>query len=185
MESGYYHIPELPEQADTQRDAFGRVLERPETAEQGGRYTAIKAYEVRIEELRRQADATILPRYLLSRLFEPVASRILPRTSPEDMERKLVDAESEIGGQQLKPLPGILSQRFWYYKGHWYYEAVDQAGPVHASYKINDDTIEKIVQGRLVQLEDGEHESLLRNVPEYYHNIAEKLYGRDDYDLAA
>jgi len=168
MEPGMFHIPQSTQESPATPDTFG-IVRTPEIPEQLGRHMYDKMIEEKIEQLRETANELTVPRYLISRVFSG-------KSSPDDVYRKNIDAEAEIGGNQLAAQPGV-TQRFFYLEGRWYLEQVDQQGAMHASYELTRDELYKIVNGRLSHLAEGEAQNLYMNIPVYYRNVAE-LYGQ-------
>jgi len=158
-----------------------------ERKEQGSEQplASFKKTEQDIETLRKNADETTIPRYRLRVLLYLAQKLIGPR--PEgNLEKQLVDIESEIGGRLLTQVTGIKSQRFWYHDGNWFYEAVDTKGPLHARYQLSDTDIIKLVDGLSTMLAEEEKQNLLATIPRYHDAIKDELYERESRkDIAA
>jgi len=184
MASGQYQIPNTLSEGSFDPELIRDVEssfppELVEQAERLGRYENIKQIESSIELLRQGADEATVPRYRLARLFRSVTSLLVTQRNPENLEKRLVDAESEIGGLMLQSIPGVISQRFWFHGGDWFYEAVDAQGAMYARYQFTNDEVYKLVNGLPTAFADNEVDALIGNVTSYLEHIRSELYGVD------
>lgn len=178
MTDGQYHIPQgLHEQLQPTEVSFesDQLSRSPESAEKT-LFERMKDIERGIEMLRAQADETTIPRYRLARIFQSVTERFIANRQAETLEKRLVDIESEIGGSLLPEQAGITSQRFWYYGGGWFYEAIDAKGPMYAMYQFGEHGIEKLVNGQPVTMAAEEDRHVMETVGLYDEAVRAKLY---------
>lgn len=166
-----YQLPSSPERQPI-------VHPNPEARAELTWTQEVKQIEQSIEALRATADATTIPRYGVRRYFAAMAQRLIASLSNESLARRLVDIESEIGGQLLPAVEGVKSQRFWFYEGDWFYETIDQKGAMHARYQAVGNELEKLVNGKPVSLAEGEQDHFIQLVPLYYQAIKDELYER-------
>ena len=105
---------------------------------------------------------------------------------PLSLEDRLIEVESQIGGQLLTTTPGVTFQRFWYHKGDWFYEVHDKKGKMVARYQFDDDFAYKLVDGKEVEFAPGEEARLVEMIGRYHAEVKRQLYSnKADYDLAA
>lgn len=158
------------------------ALEQQETDR---RYEDIKKIEQDIEALRKAADEDNLPqKSALDRALEAL-TLVVSKNGPKTLDDRLVDAESEIGGQLFAKEPGIIKQRFWYHENDWFYEVVDAQGAMVARYQFTDGWAYKLVDGRAIAFAEGEEAALVATARSYFTAIQTKLYpNKADYDLA-
>jgi len=141
------------------------------------RYEKIKDIELEIEEMRALATEATILRYQSKNTIKRWTRHLaLVAKQPEAIERRLVDIESEIGGK-LSYLPaGILSQRFWFHGGDWFYEMTDLQGSSSVRFHVSDDRIFKLVGGRAVAFSEAEAQNLLQTIPLYFDAIQREFY---------
>lgn len=178
MNNGQYTIPQGFHEQPQPAEAFFESPAAPRSPESAETvlFERIKDIERGVEVLRSQADETTIPRYRLARIFQSVTERFISNRQAESLEKRLVDIESDIGGSLLPALPGIISQRFWYYGGGWFYEAVDDKGPMYAMYQFSEQGLEKLVNGQPVPLAENEDMHIIATIGLYDEAVRSKLY---------
>jgi len=113
-------------------------------------------------------------------------SLFTPTMTPQALYAKLVEAESEIGGDLLPKPAGVIKQRFWYHKGDWFYETQDATGTMVARYQFLDGKAHKLVGGKPVAFAEGEIKNLRKIIQMYHDRVYEELYApRTDRNLTA
>jgi len=193
MTQGQFQIPqssEVPMDSFTELETDTFFVNQ-EIIESERRYEEIKQLEQEIEALRANATEAHLPR--LSRIHrarQAVTSFFVTNTVPRSLKDNLIEVESVIGGNILEKQQGIISQRFWFHDGDWFYEVHDAIGPMVARYRFEDDELIKIDGARNIPLvktaEIDEAANIEHMVQLYHREITVQLYSRkDDYDLAA
>jgi hypothetical protein len=144
------------------------------------RYEAIKDIELEIEEMRALATEATIARYEAKTTIKRWTRHLtLVTKQPQSLERRLVDVESTIGGRVLQKPNGIISQRFWFHGGDWFYEATDAQGASSVRYHVSDDRIFKLVGGRAIAFSEAEAKHLLQIIPLYFNGICTDLYEKD------
>lgn len=153
-------------------------LARP--PQERARYEAIKDIELEIEEMRALAtDATIV-RYESKNTIKRWTKHLaLVVKQPESIERRLVDIESRIGGTVLQKPAHVVSQRFWFHGGDWFYESSDAQTALFARYHVSDDRIYKLVNGKAIAFSEAEAAHLLQTIPLYFQAVCRDLYEKD------
>lgn len=99
------------------------------------------------------------------------------RRNPASLERRLVEAESEIGGGIITNLSTVKHQRFWFYKGYWHYEEQYEDGTSSVvSYQFTDIQAYKLFNGREVALSQTELDNVIETIKEYHTRVKTELY---------
>lgn len=185
MTHGQYQIPQSSYgsiEADIFRSTQEQAAQSIEV--EVDRFAFVKSIEDHIDSLRATATEANLPKPGIVRSL----GQLISIRSPRPLEERLVNAESELGGNLLADHPTITNKRFWYYGGYWYLELKDQNGPMVASYQFTTDTAYKLAGGKEVPFdhETNELERVLALIPTYRDHVHMHLYAkRSDYDLAA
>lgn len=173
MEPDQFRLPNNPE---TTRPNGEAVNIYPEVDPFSNRLRQVKVIEKQIEQLRAEADPTIIPRDTVKR----IVSFVTGRAADEDVERRLVDIEREEGGA-LFPSDDGAKRGFWYHDGRWLYDEQlpTERNTYVVQYDIEPETgIIKLHQGRPVPLARGEAENLLAATPLYYDRIRTNIYDK-------
>lgn len=153
---------------------------QPRQSDDGFRYEGIKDLELEIEEMRALATEGTVLRYTSKNTIKRWTRHLaLVTKQPQSLERRLVDIESEIGGQLSQRPAGILAQRFWFHGGDWFYEMTDEKGSASVRFHVSDDRIFKLVGGRAVAFHESEAHNLLQTIPLYFEAICRDLYEKD------
>ena len=167
-----YRIPMYPE-----READSLLTEQTtEPERQGPRFAWAHAIQEEIQAMRDTADESVLIRDRISRLFRSVTQKIITPAPGYSLERALVDRESEIGGSLFPPENSMVSRRFWYFDGDWYFEEREAKQSFVARYTLYGESIEKLVHGRPVAIEPQEEVALVAAIPLYKQRIESELY---------
>jgi len=189
MDNNQFHIPSLEVQASPELiQEVESALDTPEIRELLSAFDEVKMIENRIDSYRSMATEANLPKKTrVERARDAVTNLFSTNAIPRTLHDKLVEAESTIGGSPrvLPSAPGVVNQRFWYQQGDWFYEVHDSVGPMVARYQFIDGSIAKLVDGKLVQLAEGEAETIYKIIPQYHDAISELYISKDDLGLAA
>lgn len=165
-ENGQYHMPQ------------SAPITPPST--ERGRYEAIKDIELEIEEMRALASDGIIVRYESKNTIKRWTKHLsLVVKQTGSIESRLVEIESQIGGRVLQRPAHVVSQRFWFHGGDWFYESSDGQSSLFARYHISDDRIYKLVQGKAIAFSEAEANHLLQIIPLYFQAVCRDLYEKD------
>jgi len=149
-------------------------------------YEVVKEIERKIEFYRANATEENLPKQTALERASSALANILNNNAPRTLHDKLVEAESRIGGSKVGSQPGIISQRFWYHQGDWYYESDDANGSVVARYQFVDGQAHKLIDGKPQYFAEGEIQNLHQTIELYHQEVYMQLYAsQNDFDLAA
>lgn len=173
-----YQRPTTPERSPALYEQVADELQSVEQLEQAF-LSRIQDIQTGIEALRAHADEATIPRFRVARLFRFVTQLFVANRSADTLEKRLIDVESEIGGELLTKPEGIQTQRFWYHGGEWFYEAVDALGPMYARYIVTEQGFSKIVNGQWAPLTSDEEAYLVAAIGIYDENIRQELYFRE------
>ncbi len=147
-----------------------------------------------IEDTRLAADISALPNDGFMGKVREGMRRLMVNTS-EDLERRLVDAESYIGGALVPKGKDVVSQRFWFhrvkpedastYEGvaqsqlDWFWDIkMADGATIHIGYKLLHGVLIKALDGVPVPLQPGEADSFYQMVRLYHQAIHAKMYSR-------
>jgi hypothetical protein len=140
-------------------------------------YEKIKDIELEIEEMRALAtEATILNYQSKNAIKRWTRHLALVAKKPSSLESRLVDIESEIGGKLSHMPAGIISQRFWFHGGDWFYALTDSNGSTSIRFHVSDDRIFKLVGGKAVAFSEAEAQNLIQTIPLYFDAIRRDFY---------
>jgi len=190
MAHDVYQRPFTGEHEPQNAEVVDVAPEIPETLS-SAKYQQAQARAKEIHQWRMGADETHIPRRLIERALAGIVQGIgfsVDRGVP--LTNRLIDSESVTIGAPLFPLSeGIKSQRFWLDAPHidgiddWFYECVDDKGPMRSHYVITQTGAAKYSDGGsfpfVLDDSDNEEAALLAAI-EMYHKGA-----KDFYDLAA
>ena len=140
-------------------------------------YEKIKDIELEIEEMRALAtESTILNYQSKNTIKRWTRHLTLISKKPGSLESRLVDIESEIGGKLSQMPAGIISQRFWFHGGDWFYALTDANGLSSIRFHVSDDRIFKLVGGKAVAFSEAEAQNLINTIPLYFDAIRRDFY---------
>lgn len=143
-------------------------------------YEEIKDLELEIEEMRALATESSVLRYESKNTIKRWTRHLaLIAKQPAPLEHRLVEIESKIGGDMLQKPAGIISQRFWFHGGDWFYEMTDEKGPLTVRFHVTNDRIYKLVGGKATAFSESEARNLLNTIPLYFKAICRELYEKD------
>jgi hypothetical protein len=191
MASGQFQIPSQERFVDSSTiqeiESSFDARDVQEMNEQRSPYEVVKDIEQKLESYRANATEANLPKLsAVDRARSAVTNLFVSSSAPRTVHDKLVEAESIIGGSQLGTHPEIISQRFWYHQGDWFYESHDATGPMVARYQFIDGQAHKLVDGKPYYFADGEIQNLYRTIELYHDQVFLQLYAsKNDYDLTA
>ena len=167
-----YRIPNYPNQEADEQLLFD--TQSPEVVQPS--YAWVHTVQQDIENLRAEADESVLIRDRIARLFRSVTQKLVAPAPGYTLERALIERESEIGASLFGGLAEGVTRRFWYYEGDWYFEERAPKAASVARYTVYEDSIEKLVHGRPVTLEPSETHALITAIPLYKARIEHELY---------
>ncbi|MES2630478.1 MAG: hypothetical protein V4611_00795 [Patescibacteria group bacterium] len=163
------------------QESLDEILENnPELAR--ALYSRVLDIQVDIEELRAFADKGVLPMTISERFMSLFAQ------SPQPFDERLVDAESNYGGEVFYGKDADkVGARFWYFENDWFFErSYDGKGFQVIRYQVLDDSMHKLFDGFEYSFTPGEKETLLQAINLYFDVISKKLYDTpNNYALAA
>lgn len=187
MDNNQFHIPSSeyahsPESIQYSESTFD-ISEKSESLSY---FDHVKIVERYIDTYRSAATEANLPmKTRVEKARETVTNLFTTNTVPRSLHDRLVEVESVIGGNILPAGKSVLSQRFWYQENEWFYEVHDAVGPMVARYQFVNESITKLVDGKPVNLAQGEADTIYKTIALYYDAVSELYISKEDLRLAA
>ena len=185
MDNGQFQIPE--QEMIQEIESSFRPVEVNEMEAQPSVYEVVKQRENSIDLSRSEATEANLPKLSpIERARAAVTSVFVTNNAPRTLKDKLVEAERASFSETLKSTPGIISQRFFYHDGDWFYETQDSIGSMVARYQFAGGQAHKLVEGRPTAFAEGEVQNLYKMTELYYEHVMATMYtSQNESDLTA